>query len=717
MIPILQTLLVLSSAKRNCCLRSAVIMATRRSSRLRSTCETPSAASAESKPWSSAELDDDSPCFSKKTAYEEAPAESSTISLESWLLHDHESFHFFSELEAVQIRTRLLDWYYRSRRKLPWRGDPPPWNGSTAGIGSTSTTASVSKLKGSKADRTKRNGKQPTLDAFFTTKSAPTPATALASSCSATAAPVPSPESSAVTVEAFPVTGYGVWVSEIMLQQTRVEAVIPYWVKWMKVFPNVQELAQATPEQVNAQWAGLGFYRRARLLHQAAQQVVTQYDGQIPTTVDALLTLPGIGRYTACAIASIAFNRTVPVVDGNVCRVLSRLRAIAQSVKAPALKDKWGWTLAAQLLVSPSIAQGDNATAAVSQDFKAGDVNQALMELGATYCSPSGSGLDPNDPLQDFYWSTQLGHHVMLVSDKSKLCDRSSVHAGKSCPICAPSGVAQVLDSMVSQLPVIDGKNSTTPSCLVQAKSCGHRAFPVAPDKSTKREDVLAVAVISLRRTSSTQQNDDNDEQELLWLMTRRLDSGLLAGQWEFPSALVWSSATKDFENKSSSSSASSPRSKKRQVTSDKVPKIAAGKRAKALTTLLDDLSSSAAGGTTSASTLRLSTTKRASIHPDDNPLEHIFSHVRHTMYVEHGHCQMITDDMEDDNANQSCSTSSTWSVPWTDRHGREVRWMTGADMKQVGVTSGVKKILQAVTSSSHFGGKKRVKRYDPSNP
>lgn len=115
----------------------------------------------------------------------------------------------------------------------------------------------------------------------------------------------------------YVISAYGVWVSEIMLQQTRVEAVIPYYIKWMKSFPTVQSLASATEDKVNAHWAGLGFYRRAKLLHTGAKLVSEEYNGELPKTVNELMKISGIGRYTASAIASIAFGVQVPVVDGN----------------------------------------------------------------------------------------------------------------------------------------------------------------------------------------------------------------------------------------------------------------------------------------------------------------------------------------------------------------------------------------------------------------
>jgi A/G-specific adenine glycosylase len=163
---------------------------------------------------------------------------------------------------------------------------------------------------------------------------------------------------------------YRVWLSEIMLQQTRVAAVIDHYRKFLEKFPNVRKLAQARESSVLAAWSGLGYYRRARMLHAAAKAVVKEHACEFPRTAAGLRELPGIGRYTAAAIASIAFGEPVAVVDGNVERVLSR--AYGRRLEAEDL-----WQAAQQLL------QQDAASHA-----RPGDFNQALMELGATVCVP-----------------------------------------------------------------------------------------------------------------------------------------------------------------------------------------------------------------------------------------------------------------------------------------------------------------------------------------
>jgi len=161
---------------------------------------------------------------------------------------------------------------------------------------------------------------------------------------------------------------YAIWVSEIMLQQTRVAAVIEHYGRFMRRFPTLNELATASVEQVLAHWSGLGYYRRARMLHKAAQFVADQLGGKIPGTVAELRALPGIGEYTAAAIASIGFGEFAASVDGNVERALCRLCGYTHDRSTPSLVRS-----EASRLLSPE---------------RPGDFNQAMMELGALLCLP-----------------------------------------------------------------------------------------------------------------------------------------------------------------------------------------------------------------------------------------------------------------------------------------------------------------------------------------
>ncbi|MEM6991079.1 MAG: A/G-specific adenine glycosylase [Myxococcota bacterium] len=170
---------------------------------------------------------------------------------------------------------------------------------------------------------------------------------------------------------------YAIWVSEIMLQQTRVQTVERYWGDFMRRFPTVQRLAAADESDVLAAWSGLGYYRRARLLHRGARYVADELGGELPADAKALLAVPGIGKYTAGALSTIAFGKAAPLVDGNVARVLSRLDAVRDPAQQPANAARH-WPRVAAI-----VAAGQPRVLA-----------QALMELGATVCTPRAPSCD-----------------------------------------------------------------------------------------------------------------------------------------------------------------------------------------------------------------------------------------------------------------------------------------------------------------------------------
>ena len=624
--------------------------------------------------------------------------------LSNWITHESYEFHYFHPEEAVRIRRALLDWYYEHRRKLPWRGDPPPYEGSTA-----------AKNYNTNNNNSKNNNK--------TTAAAANVVTVVKDYNSNSTAMTPQRRSA-----------YGIWVSEIMLQQTRVEAVIPYWLAWMEAFPTIQVLAESTNEQVNARWAGLGFYNRARLLHSAARYVCQHHDGQLPQTVKELQAIPGIGPYTASAIASIAFGIAVPVVDGNVCRVLSRLRGVAQHIKAPIFKDKYGWELAGQIVNATTTftdvpsSSSSSLSSNTNTITDAGDVNQAMMELGATYCAPSGTGIDEQDPLKEFYWSTRLGaayyQQVMMPStaatDPSRrmieeLVDRASQRTADvvvsttttkkkeqpvSCVLCDKRGVPTVLAQLaesIEQQTVQSANNGNKGSegnnMLDISRKCGHSVFPMAPPKQTKREEVLSVAVLSTTTaTNNTNGVKDDNNDSTYWLLVKRPEKGLLAGQWEFPSTCVWSSdyleagddailttlATKNVSGEKGvkrKALTSSTNRKKAKTDGIDVPVVKPAVRKKALKSLMEEILSQNTAVYDEMKSVKLTNLQKAS------PIEHIFSHVRHTMWIEQA----------------SITISAVKPTVWVSTTGREVRWMRESDMAKAGVTSGVKKILKAV--------------------
>ena len=164
---------------------------------------------------------------------------------------------------------------------------------------------------------------------------------------------------------------YRIWVAEIMLQQTRIAAVLPYYDHFLENFPTVESLACARQEKVLRLWSGLGYYSRARNLHRAAKEIVGRHGGKFPRDLESALALPGIGRYTAAAVLSIAYDAPLAVLDGNVARVLARLGAIRGDLRAPRRWQHLART--AQQLLAPDAS---------------GDWNQALMELGETICTP-----------------------------------------------------------------------------------------------------------------------------------------------------------------------------------------------------------------------------------------------------------------------------------------------------------------------------------------
>ncbi|XP_078527910.1 adenine DNA glycosylase [Lissotriton helveticus] len=291
---------------------------------------------------------------------------------------------------------------------------------------------------------------------------------------------------------------YAVWVSEIMLQQTQVSTVIAYYNTWMKKWPTLQDLSRASLEEVNQLWAGLGYYSRGKRLHEGAQKVVSEFKGHMPrTAVELQKLLPGVGRYTAGAIASIAYGQVTGVVDGNVVRVLCRARAIGADSGSPAVTDGL-WHLA-NSIVDPS---------------RPGDFNQALMELGAMVCTP-----------------------------KAALC--------RECPIkslCRAYGrVEKELGSSVQRL---IGKGSTKSNqvtdieeCVTDGKPCSlclppnemwDRTLGVAnfPRKSAKKQSRVEQ---TLTCVSKRQRKSGEPE----YLIVQRPSSGLLAGMWEFPSLLL----------------------------------------------------------------------------------------------------------------------------------------------------------------------------------
>ncbi|KAF1385813.1 hypothetical protein PFLUV_G00111660 [Perca fluviatilis] len=295
----------------------------------------------------------------------------------------------------------------------------------------------------------------------------------------------------AVTESDLNIRTYAVWVSEIMLQQTQVATVIDYYIKWMKRWPTVQDLAAATLEEVNQMWSGLGYYSRGKRLHEGAQKVVSELKGEMPRTVDSLLKqLPGVGRYTAAAVGSIALAQVTGAVDGNVIRVLCRLRAIGADSTGPAVTEAL-WSLA-NTLVDPE---------------RPGDFNQAMMELGARVCTPKGP-LCSQCPVHSHCHSFRKVH-VKQEKNSRKLLGK-------------PSTLPDIEDCV----------NSGT--CLLCPSEpwdddLGVQNFPRKPAKKPPRVERTLTCVVVRR----------GEEGEDEYLLTQRPNKGLLAGLWEFPNLLL----------------------------------------------------------------------------------------------------------------------------------------------------------------------------------
>jgi A/G-specific adenine glycosylase len=197
-------------------------------------------------------------------------------------------------------------------------------------------------------------------------------------------------------------TPYRVWVSEIMLQQTQVTAVIPYFERFMRRFPEVRLLAEASLDEVIALWAGLGYYARARHLHQAARFVIEKHGGQVPNSLETLCELPGIGRSTAGAILSLGFNISAPILDGNIKRVICRYEGLAGwSGESKIGRELW------------QLSEG------YTPEFRVAEYNQAMMDLGATLCLPRRPVCD-RCPIQVGCAAYRLGLTATLPTPKPR---------------------------------------------------------------------------------------------------------------------------------------------------------------------------------------------------------------------------------------------------------------------------------------------------------
>ncbi|KAI5119737.1 hypothetical protein M0805_008667 [Coniferiporia weirii] len=266
---------------------------------------------------------------------------------------------------------------------------------------------------------------------------------------------------------------YEVWISEIMLQQTQVATVIPYYNRWMEKYPTIRDLANSDIESVNALWKGLGYYSRAARLLSGAKKIVEDYDGVFPANAkDMMTSVPGIGRYSAGAISSIAYNQREPVLDGNVNRLLSRVLALHANPKAKFTLDVlWG-----------------GATDIIKKAEQPGNINQALIELGATVCRVRDPDCGPC-PLN--------AHCRAHLETQDHQPDEQDIE--ELCTLCDP---------------------------VLPSEPAGVTRYPMKVERKKAREEVDVVNVVEWRSPQNAR----------YFLLARRPEKGLLAGLHEFPS-------------------------------------------------------------------------------------------------------------------------------------------------------------------------------------
>ncbi|UIZ22252.1 hypothetical protein KXD40_005273 [Peronospora effusa] len=509
--------------------------------------------------------------------------------------HHNDLRHDFQSSELLAIRMELLKWYDVYRRKLPWRGDPLPYL----------TTATHTSQK--KAKKYVVTGKKTGLDEFIKTPIVTESEQEQNVNWSVAASATNNYDSG---LKAGKVTPYETWVSEIMLQQTRVDTVVEYFLRWIDRFPTVAALAEANEDDVNALWAGLGYYRRARMLHAGAKYVMEKYEGELPSTVDQLLTIPGIGPYTAGAIASIAFGNREPLVDGNVIRVMARIRAVGADPKNKQL-IKFSWKAASEL---------------VGECDRPGALNQALMELGATICTVQVA--------QRFFTALTINPQCLDCPVKSVCLALEDTNAVKLKYESSTSAKLSADECSICDYTRVSEWNTNL---------TGVTKYPLKAKKNDSKQEVICIAVVSTPtenpaapKRKAANSIDDTFRSDWKFLMSKRPKGGLLAGQWEFLHT--------------------------KMSDGDRIPPYAK-RKAFMDTRLMNVLETSA-----------LSKSSRR----DVGELIHIFSHVKHHMGIEHLHFK-----------------SEPQLVAGT--KSEEVRWMTNAEMQQLGITTGVKKILQRI--------------------
>ncbi|KAL7943314.1 DNA glycosylase [Trichoderma barbatum] len=359
---------------------------------------------------------------------------------------------------------------------------------------------------------------------------------------------------------------YEVWISEIMLQQTRVAVVIDYWSRWMAKWPTIHDLAAAKSEDVLAAWSGLGYYSRATRIHEAAKLAVGDSDmkGLLPSSAKELETkMPGVGRYTAGAISCIVFGRAEPMVDGNVLRVLSRQLGIHGNIKTSKAVIDAIWAAADAIVKATAELDSDDGKTSSEPNDRPGRWGQALMELGSTVCTPNPNCYQcPIISTCRVYKegeikankSKEKSPRIVDIEDACILCEafdeggedseedltqdkkhnikKPETKQSKQPTLAAFAFTRKTVSNSSSQAPSHSTTSSATSKAAMDTITSYARRFPVKAIKKAVREEETLVCAI---RRSDGQ-----------YLIQRRPLKGLLAGLWEFPSKLLEPSTKPD---------------------------------------------------------------------------------------------------------------------------------------------------------------------------
>lgn len=381
---------------------------------------------------------------------------------------------------------------------------------------------------------------------------------------------------------------YEVWVSEIMLQQTRVSVVIPYFNKWIAKWPTVQDLAAADQEEVLAAWKGLGYYSRATRLHEAAQQIVADMEGLLPADATGLLSIKGIGKYTAGAVSSIAFGRAEPLLDGNVARVLCRQLGLYARVKEKKIDDVL-WEVADMLVKDVADYDGETDGSDVP-----GRWNQALMELGSTICTPKPKCAVC--PIQ----ATCRAHAEGQLLDRRPTSERLTNVVGDiedACTLCEPLELEEVEEAAQT---VLDEQSPQATTDSKGRKRAGTTSvLTTRPAKTTKSgegkqrslKDFASFATMQASKSQAAASTDETKqsaevlgycstfpkreskkavpEEECIvcvicwngaagqkYLIEQRPAKGLLASLWQFPTYTMPAKVESNVKHRKAKSSA-----------------------------------------------------------------------------------------------------------------------------------------------------------------